>query len=351
MSFGVSDCTSRGPRALLWLLVGVLSSCADFSGTKYPIVDSGYARVPGTLSKSLYWIDNRRVLFHGSDEKPDLPGAKQPEPKHFPLFVWDTGENLVTPYAYKGSVRAFCLNDGYIRYLIERDDRGYVRRGKLGEEREEIRQPESDNPDLVVRVNPFTCREYREVDRPQTETLSFSPLRDEHGYWGFNYVSRDSDKPMLFLPPGAKQPIALPIEAQEARRIEYSVYADAYVVSRLAGLASLRDRPTRVWLLHPTGRVDTIQIPKGPWTGYDARYLPSKAGLVMASRGLSAGSGPGVAGTYLVNGDRVEKILAGLVEDVDVSPDGCRVAVSVDPYTSQTRRSRIKMIDVCKTGG
>jgi hypothetical protein len=342
---------SRGQRAVLWLLVGLLSSCADLSGTEYPIVDSGYTRIPGTLNKSLYWIDNRRVLFHGSDEKPDLPGATQPKPKHFPLYVWDTAENVVTPYAYTGSVNAFCLSDGYVRYLIDREDKGYVRRGKLGEEREVIRPPEPENPDLVIRVNPFTCREYRDPERPRTETLSFWPLRDEHGYWGLNYVSRDPDKPLLFLPKNAAEPTALPIEFRERGRMEYSAYANAYVISRLAGLASLRERPTRVWLLHPTGRVDTIQIPKGPWTGYDARYLPTRAGLLMASRGLTASSGPGVAGIYLVNGDQVEKILAGLIEDIDVSPDGCKIAVSVDPYISQVRRSRIKMIDVCKTGG
>jgi len=350
MSFGGSDCTSRGPRALLWLLAGLVSSCADLSGTKYPIVDSGYTRVPGTLNKSLYWIDNRRVLFHGSDEKPALPGATQPKPKHFPLYVWDTAENVVIPYAYTGSVVAFCLKDGYIRYLIHRDEKGYVRRGKLGEERESVLPPEPENPDLALKVNPFTCREYRDVDRPRTETLSFTPLRDDHGYWGFNYASRDSDKPLLFLPRDAKEPIALPIEAQENGWMEYSAFANAYVIWRLAGDAKYHGRPTNVWLLYPTGRVETIEVPKGPWTA-PGGYAPSRAGLIMFSRALTTGAGPGDAGAYVVNGKRVDKVIAGLVEDFDVSPDGCKIAISVNPYTSQMRRTGIKMIDVCKTGG
>jgi hypothetical protein len=266
------------------------------------------------------------------------------------LYVWDTAENVVTPYEYTGSVRSFCFDKGYIRYLAKRDDTTYVRQGRIGEERESILLPEPENRDFVVRANPFTCREYQDIDLPKTEGLGWSPLREEHGYWGFD-SSRDEKKPLLFLPREAGKPIALPIEAQEGRRIDYSAYADAYVISRLAGLASLRDRPTRVWLLYPTGRVETIPIPKGPWTGYGARYMPTRAGLIMTSRGLTAGSGPGAAGIYLVNGDRVEKVLAGLIEDLDVSMDGCKVAFSVDPYTSPRRRSRVKMIDVCKSGG
>jgi hypothetical protein len=323
----------------------LLAGCADLAGSKYPITDSGYWRIPGLLSKSIYWIDNRRVLFHGKSAKPDSAEA------HSQLYVWDTEKNTVTPYAYTGRIGTFCLKDGYIWYGVERDEKFYVRRGPLGGEQEAYLPPPPEDPELVLRVNEHTCREYRRADQPRSERFSFSPLRPGHGYWGFDYVSRDVGKPLLFLPEGAPRPIELPIEAREGRLIEYSAYADAYVVSRIAGLASLRDLPTKVWLLYPTGRVDTFPIPKGPWTGYDARYAPTRAGLLMTSRALTAGSGPGAAGLYLVNGDWVERILAGLIEDIDVSPDGCKVAISVNPYTSELRRSRIKMIDVCKKGG
>lgn len=330
---------------MLLLLSLLLAGCADLAGSKYPITDSGYFRIPGLLSKSVYWIDNRKVLFHGTSAKTDSAGAQSR------LYVWDTQENAVTPYAYTGRIGTFCLKDGYIRYGLERDDKFYVRRGPLGKEQEAYTPPPPEDPELAPRVNELTCREYRRADQPRSERFSFSPLRPGHGYWGFDYVSRDVGKPLLFLPEGARQPIELPIEAREKGYLDYSEYANVYVIYRLAGLASLRERPTKVWLLHPSGQVDTIDIPKGPWTGYSARYAPTRAGLIMTSRGLTAGSGPGAAGLYLVNGDRVEKILAGLIEDIDVSPDGCKVAISVNPYTSELRRSRIKMIDVCKQGG
>jgi hypothetical protein len=343
------DYIARGARAVLWLLLGFLSSCADLSGPKYPIVDSGYTRVPGTLSKSLYWIDSRRVLFHGYREGADSTRPAQSGDRSS-LYVWDTMENVVTPYAYSGPLEYFCLKDGYVRYVIHRDDKGYARRGKLGEEREAVLLPEPEDPDLVVRVNPHNCREYRRIDLPRRKSFSFLPLREEHGYWGFD-DSRERDKPLLLLNRDATKLVALPIEAQEGRRIRYSAYAEGYVISRITGLAELRDRPTKVWLLYPSGRVDTIPIPKGPWTAHDAGYVPTRAGLIMTSRGLTAGAGPGVAGIYLVNGDHVEKILPGLIEDIDVAPDGCKVAFSVNPYTSNVLRSRVKMIDVCNKGG
>ena len=51
-------------------------------------------------------------------------------------------------------------------------------------------------------------------------------------------------------------------------------------------------------------------------------------GNINSRAGENSDHDPGEQGVYLINGDQVEKILDGVVEQMGPSPDGCHFAVA-----------------------
>jgi hypothetical protein len=83
--------------------------------------------------------------------------------------------------------------------------------------------------------------------------------------------------------------------------------------------------------------------------GY-VQLMPIRGGLVMTSRAGAVGRNVEAAGVYVVKNEKVTMMLAGMPHALAVSPDGCKVAVSIDVERKETARPRVNMIDVCLQG-
>jgi hypothetical protein len=79
---------------------------------------------------------------------------------------------------------------------------------------------------------------------------------------------------------------------------------------------------------------------------------PTRRGMFLTSNAVSVGrGGNGAAGGYLLITGRLMRIIAGLPNAFDISPDGCRVALSIADQTESTGFvRRLKMLDLCSKG-
>jgi hypothetical protein len=101
-----------------------------------------------------------------------------------------------------------------------------------------------------------------------------------------------------------------------------------------------------VWWLYPDGRLDEIKLPAGHWL--QTVVVPTASGFATINTYFTIGQ----AGVYLIRGERVTRVLEGLVEQQAVSPSGCRMAVRHDPRPFETnarnyRHVTLKAIDLC----
>ena len=98
----------------LWLvLIFFVLTCSSQlveggeTASPYPIVDSG-VWATNSFPGDLYWLDNERVSFLGSEASKPIGQDDQW------LLIWDTKTNSITKY--KQHVMNFCYRDGIIQY-------------------------------------------------------------------------------------------------------------------------------------------------------------------------------------------------------------------------------------------
>jgi hypothetical protein len=70
----------------------------------------------------------------------------------------------------------------------------------------------------------------------------------------------------------------------------------------------------------------------------------------MASRaaGFKSSSDHGHAGLYLVVKDKPERLISGFPSRPAVSPNGCKVAVVINPMTGPGLKATLRIVDLCK---
>jgi hypothetical protein len=142
----------------------------------------------------------------------------------------------------------------------------------------------------------------------------------------------------------------------EPSNVTYSEFRRAYVlysgiVEPDRGSNWPIDTPRPVRLLHPGGDVEVIEIPYGPWISEGgSRIQLSAKGLVW---GQSYESNPRRkaerGGAYLFDGTKVIKLLRGEPTALVVSPNGCKLAMSVNS-DYPVWRNRLVLINVCNGG-
>jgi hypothetical protein len=75
------------------------------------------------------------------------------------------------------------------------------------------------------------------------------------------------------------------------------------------------------------GAVLRYKLPKGEWMSGTVYGVPVHSAVLMVSLAIPKGDG-----VYLVRGEQVERIIKGYTAgNFAVSPDGCRVAMSLRP--------------------
>lgn len=338
---------------LLFLLVSPqLAACGE---PRYPVLDSKFPAVEAKLG----WIDNERVIFHGYEV--GKVGHPSPDDGHplaeTGLFIWDTAKGIIAKYWDIDGVTPLCVFHDQVWFLlgINGDEKSRLQvSGKLGHEQ----QMKAIGGGAL---NGVSCRYYTPKPEWADERRVRRPLLEEHGYLDFGpWVNADrSDAArILFYRPNEKEPIILPLNPNHVVNLfDYVEFENAYLIDSKRQTTY----PAPVWLLRPDGTVTKIFEPTGKrWErmGWSFVHLTRK-GLFFW--GGSAGYGSvGTAGGYLLVKGKPQKLIAGLVWNESVSPDGCKVAFvhvlhsqagadSVKALREGKPGSRtIKIIDLCK---
>lgn len=321
----------------------------------YPIVDSG-VWASTNWSGDVYWLDNERVLFLGSEY------GKPVAQEHQALLAWDTTKRSIT--MLKQNISWLCYRNGVVLLSQKIDNpaggpwKYRFFRGPLGEE-----QPyEQDARDLP---DPLNCRAVK-INAGQERGHSGRYLIEGHGYLdlGDKHASSRMNPPVMFFKKSDSEGVALPFGVRQIERLDYYDFKKAYFLyggffNATTGVVSTpwpKTMPHPTWWLTTEGSVIEVMIPSGVWNlGGSVQFTPSQQGvLVTYHGGTKSNHDPGKQGIYLVQEDRkIQKIITGFAIRVGVSPDGCKIAFSHAPNYEADRRPNIKnrrtlkMIDLC----
>ena len=289
---------------------------------RYPILDSKFPAAEAKLG----WIDNERVIFHGYDvgkmTQPS-PGEGHPTAAEG-LFIWDTGKGTVTKYWDIEGPVPLCVFQGHVFFSMKlkgKENAWLLVSGSPGQEEQKI-------VSTGISMNGHSCRvSDHKPSWMKKDKHRRLRLLDEHGYLDFGESSPGEPtkaSPILLYQPNKTQGLQLPFTGEQIRlHVTYSEFDNSYLLEgqRITNHAGL------VWRLKPDGTTTKVLEPSGKawermgWSGF---HLTRK-GLFLI--GGSAGYGTvGTAGGYLFTKEEPQKLIAGLVWNESVSPDGCKVA-------------------------
>jgi hypothetical protein len=342
---------------LMHTLLGVLLVFITFpklvigGESRYPIKDSQFPAAEAKLG----WLDNDRVIFHGYEV--GKFGTKSPKDGHIyditGLFIWDTTTNTVRKYASLEGLTTLCVHAGEVTFARE----GMLVTGKPDEERQEPFPKK-------YWFNPNSCRYYTERPYWSEEGRKGrgTPLLEQHGYVDFGEQSMDPAKsrPLVLYPPGSKDRVLLPLKSDQVDVPPlYVDFADAYLLKAIQRTSDV----AAIWLLKSDGTVTQVLEPRGvAWErmGWGPSFL-TKKGLFLVG-GRAGYDTVGTAGAYLLKASSPLKLISGLVWNVEISPNGCKVAFVHVPHSKAGADSfralqagrpgtrTLKLIDLCQGG-
>ncbi len=341
---------------LFFIAIGPqLAACGE---SNYPIKDSKFPAAEAKLG----WIDNERIMFHGYDvgtmTQPDS-GEGHPTAAEG-LFIWDLAKGMVTKYWDIDGPVPLCMFRGQVFFskkLKEKENTWLVVSGPIGKE-------EQKEVSAAVSVNGHSCRvsdhrpSWMKADKHRR-----LPLLEEHGYLDFGvpiWVDPSGKAtPIVFYRPDSKKSVELPLTGRQVQvHTTYFEFADAYL---LKGEQRTPDA-VPLWLLRTDGTVTQLLKPKGRewerigWTG----FVWTRRGVFLISRTADGYAAAGKSGGYLLREGNPERLIVGLLDNVAISPDGCRVAFvhvlnsqagadSAEALRAGKPGSRtLKTIDLCK---
>lgn len=134
-------------------------------------------------------------------------------------------------------------------------------------------------------------------------------------------------------------------------KLSYSDYLDKYVLiphtwrghdAKDTNLGWPKDQPYPIYLISPEGKVETLEIPAGPW--HPGAAFPTQQGLFWVSNNTQKSWSD--AGGWLVKDGKVTKLFDLLVDGAGVSPDGCTI-VYADNKSSLKINEYVQAIDLC----
>jgi hypothetical protein len=358
----IASC-SRSTAALLlaWVLLLILG-CSQKQGSEqavnYPVIDSGYVLAD---YREPYWLDNDRVIFIGW-----RPGQPPPKPMEELLdaYIWDTRSNRVT--LDMRDAKGVCFFRSEISYTVRPSD-GSVRtlRGKFGDARnfdpfsvdtrEDFTGPRKADTWLsVCDMNKFVGRPDRKDGRIKVALLT------GHGYLDLGDNPFGGDYDIRFSPSDQTPPINLPIRIWQIdqNRLQYVPFKDAYLMygSRTNAKSPYTDWPKNtphpIFLLYPSGKVETQEIPYGDHLRHFATsFHVTSVGVLVTSTDLSRlNELRGGSAAYLAQGKRITRVWSRIQDEVSVSPNGCKVIAKVASGGDSSKQPTLQMINLCNTG-
>ena len=343
----------------LILLLGLLLASPQLAGcaevkSVYPILDSG-KRGLGIYG----WLDNDRVLFYSEQRVQAKPGDGPGPPPVLEAghYIWDTTAGTLSKDSSLGGVSNFCVRGDRITFL----------RRSPADEKQLLVVTRLKGQEMVAPLvnaqwfNRFSCRYYEQ--KPEWDRGQYSlPLLEEHG----SLLLKDSrqNNPVMFYFPKNEKGVALPIGTRQVLHnlVQYAAFKNVYFLYPIAYIDPEtgkeepigpwpKGKPVQVWWLAPDGKVTTEDIPFMPFMRGGSRgFFPTRGGIFIYSHKTDDLGKPGDAGGYLAQDGKVLKLITGMVDQVSISPDGCKVAFLHDPYTREPvfERVKVKVVTVCE---
>ena len=330
---------------------------------------------------SIWWIDDRRVFFQGYDQNKKSQSGGPWTRDLYAFYVWDTQSNKLARLE-KPMSNLVCVNGGLVAYFAP--DTGaptsdwvlYI--GKWGQEKK-TSVTRSDINAKRVRLNPVSCRvhetdpewaQFDKVDEDVRFMWAVKPLREEHGFLrvargGEISGERKGTYELALYSPTRRNPISLLQHSDDRARglglrVAYVPFLRNYL---LQGTPSTLNRDiTPAWLLSPTGELRSIAPATSPTPGIDD-YFPVKDGVLFPYTSVTDHIDTSMIGAWLIRKSGIDRLVAGVVQNLAVAPSGCRVAFShaihwkahYDGLASLRQGGRgyttLKMLDLCRPGG
>lgn len=338
---------------LVFLVVVVspqLVTAAD--RTPFLLKDSGFQ---ASSQHRIFWLDNDRVIFTGYEINLDKLDKQGKYGREQNIYIWDTREKHRSVYVKNASLG--CYFRGYIGYSISE---GPSKKGPMGQERTYLdihysKESWEDEPpewEEGVKHHPITCKAYRS----RGLRGDYVELLPDHGYLDIRHswnIQSGKDGAILWHRSDKTGVVSLPILKSEIdpSHIHYIAFLDSYFMHGWNNIAKKEVvHPQTYWLMKSDGSVTKHEITGyfGGWTN----ATPTRNGLFVVTNAINVRKSldPGDAGAYWVHQGQSQKIISGMVSNLSVSPNGCKVAFVRDPFDAKDRESRITLnfIDVCK---
>jgi len=359
-------------RALLSLIACAVAHPA--LATTPVIYDTGYEIIHKTLTPSIYWIDNERLIFEGINSADRSTAVANREPNQVKrlkkLYVWDANSKSVRFYA-EGS--ELCVSNGTLHYTVRTDKTAGIRvvkAGPLGHE-QQTSVPLPTKEELSWRAQServrgdFTCKTHLRADLspPAPKGRRIIVLRDGDGYLDagpdgtlelVQEIRKKGPGPIKLFRPGNRNPIDLPITLEQGPgRPIYSEYLGAYVTlprPKGSNPGHVTDWPKGLpftaWSFNAAGQTSRVEIPYN--------HLVNIIWVQPTSRGWLFGGGNiyRSLGLYLFHGGALSKLDDGSVSEIAVTPNGCVAAVAIqNRHLDMGTPTNLRIFDLCKGGG
>jgi hypothetical protein len=284
------------------------------------------------------WVDTESVLFTGArNQKTNGPATSPP----LALYRWNVRTREVIELMKVGDAADVCYDRGYLHVAFNRGDDRVIRQGSIGQQEEVVFKRRTESP-FKGRFNRYNCR-FREVPlSSQPDHGVVTVLRDDHGFIEAQRPSESLSQRKYFLvrPSGDRMPIDLRCHAGGP---SFSEFRQAYVYQD-GGSLSGRSVERLTCLVGVDGVVTNYKLPKGEWQRGTVYGMPVRDAILMVSLSTVAKA----EGAYLVRGDSVERVIKGYVNNFAVAPDGCKVALYINP--GDRVGARHVVLNVCKGG-
>lgn len=340
-------------------------------------VNSGDFRSPAEV----YWVDDDTLLFEGYAQ-PNISRGEDPTLR-YRLFLWRLGkeaevlmrfperayqyEDFPADYPYPSNTfwdGRYCAADGNLK----------IGNGNRTSEDGKKYWYYLYGPPGALEVNKTvhgiyahlhaTGSEYRQftcsgIAIPEMQYRHWRALRDEHGYIDFgptnqtNSIKQANFKGVYY--PFGEGRITTSIPSGNANDVYYLPWRNAYFFEAIGGRAPSKTpknlKGTRChvyWIMELDGSAVGDCFPIGKWDQADVYPAMTKLGLVFGA------VKSGADGLYLKQGSKAIHLLKGRIENVTVSPNGCRVAFNYVQRWQHTRKGsdirsrRIRVVDLCQ---
>ncbi len=344
-----------------------LAGCEFLSEADLPVLKSDI-EVDGEkiygLQGNFKWLDNDRIIAASNDQINQVPGSGYRSKK---LVVWDTSNNTSTVLPYF-NVDGLCVIDQTIRFFTR----------QLAPDPAGVRHMLERRQYYEGKLNTFKPINFTEpIERTSCESRqdrTFLPawaqsipdiniirLKPEHG---FIWIERDAkevlEKPkaVWLFPPNSSKSQGINISNLVATHsdnetfgldVKYFQFQQAYLSHAL----------NKLWWVYPNGRLESVAPVGKSHFKFSTKGLSeegmTRMGMLFGTHDYVNVSMDKDTGLFLRDAQLdVKRLVHGRIsQEIEVSPDGCKVAYGIDRRASLNRSGnhltpQLEVINLCK---